>query len=101
MNFCKTLVEYKGQLVPQCNFWYLTDGLPVWVKIIYGGIILTGTLALGLIVLKLVIKKIIFHHKYHKSYSSKDILILIEEGFLTIILLGSSMYFTIQVILFW
>jgi len=98
--FCRSLVEYNGQLVTRCNFWRLTEGQPIWVTIIYAAIILTGLLTLGLIMLKLTLKKIFYHRKYNKPYLGKDIKELAQFGFLSIVFLGSALLFIIQLILY-
>jgi flagellar biosynthesis protein FlhB len=98
--FCRGLAEYNGQLVKRCNFWHLTEGLPIWVTLIYAAIILTGLLTLGFIMLRLTLKKIIYLRRYNKPYSGKDIKELVQFSFLSIIFLGSALFFIIQLFLY-
>ena len=99
-SFCRRIVEYNDQFVTRCNFWRLTEGLPIWVTLIYAAIILTGLLTLGLIMLRLTLKKIIYLHRYHKPYSGKNIKELAQFSFLSIVFLGSALLFIIQLFLY-
>lgn len=96
LPICQRLVEYNGGLINRCNFWYLTNDQPLWVKIPLACFIIVCILIFGLIILRLAIKQFVFHHKSHRPWTKKTIKYLIMELFLVLVSFGSLVLFVIN-----
>ena len=96
--FCSRLVQFHGQLVQQCNFWYLTDGQPLFVKLLLAVILLTGILTLSYVFFKLTYIKIIYHKKHNKPYKAKDIKMLSYYIFLFIVFFIPAIWFVFSLL---
>ncbi|MBP9701937.1 MAG: hypothetical protein KBD47_03075 [Candidatus Pacebacteria bacterium] len=92
-RFCRHLVEYNGELVRKCDFGYLTEGQPLFVKIGLAAIFLGGFTIVGFIFVRLAFKKIKYHKSHNRVYSGKDIKILFYYIFLALVFLVPAFIF--------
>lgn len=96
VSFCNTLVEFRGELVPRCNFWYLIDDQPLFIKLAYAGVLFAGFLVMSYIFFKLAYKKIAYHK--NRPYKSKDIRMLTYYIFLFVVFFVPAVLFAINLI---
>jgi hypothetical protein len=92
-RFCRHLVEYNGELVRKCDFGYITEGQPLFVKIGLAAVFLGGFTIVGFIFARLAFKKIKYHKSHHRTYSAKDIKTLSYYIFLALFFLIPAVMF--------
>ncbi len=95
-RFCRHLVEYNGELVRKCDFGYLTEGQPLFIKIGLAAIFLGGFTIIGFIFARLAFSKIKYNMIHYRAYSGKDVKMLSCYIFLALVFLVPAVIFVIS-----
>ena len=93
--FCRGLVEFNGDLVRKCNFGFLVDGQPLFVKIILAVVILAGMLSMSYIFLKSFYKTLKYCNS-RKIYTRKNVKLLFYTAFLFLFFFVPSILFVLS-----